>query len=157
MYLDGVYLTSPWASSFPIASVERTEVLKGPQGTLFGRNTTGGVIQFVSRSPDKEALEGSLGYGNYDTVTATLYQAAKLSDTLAENVSVDYRNQGHGYGTNTTRNEDAFFHNSFSIQTKWVWEPSDSTKFTALYWYDHEKSSGLNGAASAGASWAWMA
>ena len=72
-YVDGVYLYSTWSSSVPLSSIERVEVLKGPQGTLFGRNTTGGVIQVVTRDPlAKPALEASAGYGNYDTSSATL-------------------------------------------------------------------------------------
>src|SRR3546814_10514331 len=52
-YVDGVYISSPQANFFSFNNIERIEVLKGPQGTLFGRNATGGVIQVVTRDPSQ--------------------------------------------------------------------------------------------------------
>jgi iron complex outermembrane recepter protein len=67
LYLDGVYLARSSAASFEVADVERVEVLRGPQGTLFGRNTTGGAINFITKRPEKEAsAKIKLGIGNYD-------------------------------------------------------------------------------------------
>ena len=67
VYSDEVYLVSPAMLSFQLFDLERVEVLKGPQGTLYGRNTTAGAINFVSRGPGEE-LDGYLdvGYGNLD-------------------------------------------------------------------------------------------
>lgn len=67
IYLDGVYLARSAAASFEIADIERIEVLRGPQGTLFGRNTTGGAINYITSGPtDDASLRVKLGYGNYD-------------------------------------------------------------------------------------------
>ena len=67
VYLDGVYLARSSASSFNVADIERVEVLRGPQGTLFGRNTTGGAVNFITKSPSDEAsLRVKLGYGSYN-------------------------------------------------------------------------------------------
>ncbi|MBL0114462.1 MAG: TonB-dependent receptor plug domain-containing protein [Sphingomonadales bacterium] len=54
LYLDGVYLARSSTSSFEVADIERIEVLRGPQGTLFGRNTTGGAVNFITREPSEE-------------------------------------------------------------------------------------------------------
>jgi iron complex outermembrane recepter protein len=67
LYLDGVYLARSSAASFEVADIERVEVLRGPQGTLFGRNTTGGAINFITKEPSEDAsLKVRLGVGNYD-------------------------------------------------------------------------------------------
>lgn len=67
LYLDGIYIARSGASGMDMAEIERVEVLRGPQGTLFGRNTTGGAIAFVSRAPSDElGVRGEIGYGNFD-------------------------------------------------------------------------------------------
>jgi iron complex outermembrane receptor protein len=67
MYLDGVYLGNAIASLFDLAEIERIEVLKGPQGTLFGRNATGGAISIVTPDPKGQFdFRQDLTYGNYD-------------------------------------------------------------------------------------------
>jgi iron complex outermembrane receptor protein len=71
VYLDGVYIARTQGSSFTLADIDRVEVLKGPQGTLFGRNTTGGTINFVTSSPSgnfsgiAEAGLGNFGRNRY--------------------------------------------------------------------------------------------
>ena len=71
LYVDGIYIARSGASGLDVADVARVEVLRGPQGTLFGRNTTGGAISFISREPDKDfGLRGEVGYGNYNSWNA---------------------------------------------------------------------------------------
>ncbi|WP_232495381.1 TonB-dependent receptor [Novosphingobium kaempferiae] len=67
-YIDGIYLSRVNSNNFALFDIERIEVMRGPQGTLFGRNTTGGAINVVLKQPGKEmgaSVEGS--YGNYDS------------------------------------------------------------------------------------------
>ncbi len=67
VYVDGVYIARSSAVGMNVMDLERVEILRGPQGTLFGRNTTGGAISFVSRQPsDDFRLSAEAGYGNFD-------------------------------------------------------------------------------------------
>src|SRR3984957_7760566 len=67
IYVDNVYLVSPAMLTFGLFDIDRIEVLKGPQGDLYGCNTTAGAINFVSRKPSAATdLEMEAGYGNYE-------------------------------------------------------------------------------------------
>lgn len=83
VYLDGVYLARSSASSFQVADIERIEVLRGPQGTLFGRNTTGGAINFITKAPaDDASLKVKLGYGSYNQKQArVILNSGTLGDS----------------------------------------------------------------------------
>ena len=69
VYVDGVYLADLAQAINNFNNVERIEVLKGPQGTLFGRNATGGLVHIITREPGDELVaSGEVGYANYDTL-----------------------------------------------------------------------------------------
>ena len=80
LYVDDVYLNRPQAAVLDVYDVERIEVLRGPQGTLYGKNTTGGAISIVSRKPDLAdlAAAGSAMYGSYDQIVLNGYVSAPL-------------------------------------------------------------------------------
>lgn len=68
LYVDGIYIARSGATGLDVTDIERVEILRGPQGTLFGRNTTGGAISFISRKPSEEfGVKGEAGYGNYNS------------------------------------------------------------------------------------------
>lgn len=104
-YFDGVYVARSSGALFNFVDVERVEILRGAQGTLFGRNTTGGAVSVVSKKPT-DKLEGSLRfrYGNFDTYEATgVVNIPLKGDELALRL-VGQHIQNDGFGTNTTFN-----------------------------------------------------
>jgi iron complex outermembrane receptor protein len=80
IYVDGVYLSRIQGALLNLFDVERIEVLRGPQGTLYGKNTTGGAISIVSRKPDLDTLKaaGSALYGSYNQIVLNGYLSAPL-------------------------------------------------------------------------------
>jgi outer membrane receptor protein involved in Fe transport len=87
VYIDDVYLASRTAHGMGLYDLDRIEVLRGPQGTLFGRNTTGGAINFITRQPTLSGTNGyaQAGYGNYDTWSA---QAALETTVVDDQVGL---------------------------------------------------------------------
>lgn len=105
--IDGVFLGKASGSLTQLIDVERIEVLRGPQGTLFGRNSIGGVINISRQKPTQE-LDGKvrLSYGNYDTIKFDGYTSFGLSDNFAVKLNYSNHNQGEGYFDNTFTNTD---------------------------------------------------
>jgi iron complex outermembrane receptor protein len=91
-YVDGIYFPFAQGLSQDFGAVERVEVLKGPQGTLFGRNAVGGAINVLTRNPDFSEVKTSVqaGYGNRNALDARAYTNIPLSDSLALNLSAFY-------------------------------------------------------------------
>ena len=99
VYLDDIYSPTGDASIFELHNISGIDVLKGPQGTLFGRNATGGVIQVHTKDPqfDPSAdFEG--GYGNYSTLTGNAYVTGKVIEEVASNLAVYITDQQNGWG-----------------------------------------------------------
>ena len=102
IYLDDVYLNRPQAAVLDIYDVERIEVLRGPQGTLYGRNTIGGAVKYVTKMlPQEFSLKARATYGTYDQAEGVLTVSAPLSDMLRVGGSVARLSRG-GFGDNLT-------------------------------------------------------
>lgn len=100
MYVDGVYIPRVQSSIFEMLDVERVEVLRGPQGTLYGRNSTGGAMKFITKSPEEEfSAEATVGGGNYRLFRATAVVNAPITDRLFFRASV-LRVRDDGYTLN---------------------------------------------------------
>ncbi len=123
-YVDGVYLASSISAMLDLRGIDRIEVLNGPQGTLFGRNATGGVIQIITRDPTSDASgEFMLHAGTDEHIRGDMYLTGG-NDRLAGNVALSLSHTG-GYGTNlyTGRNDQGEIDHSFVGRTKWIWRP----------------------------------
>jgi iron complex outermembrane recepter protein len=140
LYTDGFYSPNPLMADFDLLNVEGVQVLKGPQGTLFGRNATGGAILVTTKEPSGTAgaaLDAS--YGSYNTQRYALYATSGAtggaSDTLAFDVAGLYRS-GDGYLDNiiTGSDTDGAYENK-SIRLGARWEVTD--KASVLLRYTH--------------------
>ena len=108
IYLDDVYLNRPQAAVLDIYDVQRIEVLRGPQGTLYGRNTIGGAVKYVTKPlSDEPYLKVRATYGTYDQADAVVTASAPISDLVRVGGSVARLSRG-GVGKNLTTGEDNY-------------------------------------------------
>ena len=131
LYIDGVYLPQQREGLRDLFDAEQIAVLKGPQGTLFGRNATAGIIQITTRGPSFTP-EGvlSLGIDHYRTLKASAYVSGGLGDTLAASLSASYSKQGDGWGKSLTTGRDVYkLDHSLSLRGKLLFQPSEDTSF----------------------------
>jgi iron complex outermembrane receptor protein len=101
-YQDQVYMSNSTATGFPLFDLERVEVLRGPQGTLWGKNTTGGAIDVESRKPSLSQIQEGyvkLNYGTYNDAIAEGAYGAKLADNLAARAAFHYEHQDGRFNT----------------------------------------------------------
>lgn len=106
-YIDDFYLASAYESTTDLADVERIEVLKGPQGTLFGRNATGGAIKIITRTPQftpEAQFTASYGF-DFKEIKLSGFVTGPISDSVAASVAVNYGgNEGYVYNIQSRRN-----------------------------------------------------
>ena len=127
-YVDGIYIGNG-SSVLNFSNIERVEVLKGPQGTLFGRNATGGLVQVVTKDPSSYLSgDASVEYGSYDTFRSTAYISGPLSQGVSADIGGYFTTQGEGYGKNLTTGADTYrTKRDYGIRSKWLFELGAAT------------------------------
>ena len=147
-HLDGIYVASPYSLQTDFLDLERVEVLRGPQGTLFGQNSTGGAINVVTKAPTTDETYGSadLTLGDHGLFKIRAGVNRPLSDNLAMRASF-ISNIRDGFTENLTNGQDLDDADSFSARGRLKNEPSDNFRadFTAQI-FDEDR----NGAAQKG-------
>jgi iron complex outermembrane recepter protein len=125
VYLDGAYISFPGASGIGLFDVARVEILSGPQGTLFGRNATGGLIQIVSEKPSqKTSGYAQAEYGSYNQAHLEAALGGAISNTLSGRVSLYYNRQDSWI--HNTLGQGAGGDNTFSGRGQLLWQPSSN-------------------------------
>ena len=142
IFIDGVYSGRSGSSLIFFNDVARVEVLKGPQGTLFGRNTSGGAISIVTNKPtDERTLSGTFQIGNYRKVRADATVNIPLTDTLYLRLN-GVSNYRQGYLTDALTGRKREGENNKSGRAALRWAPTDQTDFILAYDHDNTHKDG---------------
>lgn len=120
--------------------LDRIEVLRGPQGTLFGRNATSGVVNFVTAKPDMNGFAGSVDgeYGNFNAIKLKAMMNAPLSDTLAVRLAGFYLKRD-GYTKNIYDDSRVDGRGMYALRGSLRWEPTPDTTIDLMGYYFREK------------------
>jgi iron complex outermembrane receptor protein len=137
MYVDGVYQPALSGAVFALNDVDRIEVLKGPQGTLFGRNAAGGVVQIITRTPQQTPeADLSATYANYKTITGNAYFTGGLAPNVAADLSLYSTDQSSGWGHNLATGADNYLTRETAARSKVLFDLDQRTQFTFIASYD---------------------
>jgi iron complex outermembrane receptor protein len=146
LYLDGVYIARTGGAIFDLVDLDRIEVLRGPQGTLFGRNTTGGALQLVSRKPSEAfGVEAKAGYARYDDwYTRMRLDTGSLGSSRVKATVAYLHRERDGYFDNTLAPDDRD-PGAIDSDAVWVGVHGDfSDRFTATYTFDYNDRDGVS-------------
>ncbi|MEH6588461.1 MAG: TonB-dependent receptor [Halioglobus sp.] len=125
VFVDGVFLGRSGLGMSDLTDIERIEVLQGPQGTLYGKNSNAGAISVISKRPNLEEFEGYVeaSVGDYDMGNLTLSASGPLSDTVAYRLSGNiHQRDGYFENSGAVDGNDA---DDWNLQGKLLWEPND--------------------------------
>ena len=129
-YVDGVYYARPAAATFDFIDIEQIEVLRGPQGTLFGKNTTAGAFNITTRKASfTPGLDFEVSYGNYGYIQAKSSITGPLSKNLAARVSFS-GTQRNGTIENVNTGKFTNEINNLGVRAQLLYEPSDNITIT---------------------------
>jgi iron complex outermembrane recepter protein len=130
-YYDEVYKGNFALLGVAMYDLERVEVLRGPQGTLYGKNTTGGAVNLISRTPQLGETEGyvNLGYGNYNRIDANGAVSVPLGETLAARVAFTFARADGWFKNQLPGKPDLASVREYGIRGSLLFEPTDGVRF----------------------------
>ena len=133
-YVDEVAYPFPFMNSGPVFDIERIEVLKGPQGTLFGRNTTAGLINMVTNKPSDEfEAQVSADVGNYDTWNLEGMVNLPLSDKAQARFAIRSENSDEGWQESISRGEDRGTKDKLGFRAALALQPTENLDIDVSY------------------------
>lgn len=136
--LDDVVLENVTLKSFPVFDIERVEILRGPQGTLFGRNTPAGAVKVTSIKPSHDfSANGSLSYGSYDTISVGgAIGGSLVQDKIAVRIAAQLQHRADWIDNGFTGVENALGgYNDFAVRGQLLFTPSERSSILAAVNY----------------------
>jgi outer membrane receptor protein involved in Fe transport len=132
VFIDGVYRSRSASAIGDLPNLQRVEVLRGPQSTLFGKNASAGVISIVTRPPRFDwGGNAELSYGNYNAVVGKADVTGPLSEKVAFSLAGGF-NVRDGYAKNLATGTDSNERNRYFLRGQLLWEPSETISFRLI-------------------------
>jgi len=135
-HMDGIFIASPFSLQTDFIDVERIEVLRGPQGTLFGQNSTGGAINVISKKPSTEEYtsKADLTLGTYGLTKYRVTNNVPVSDSVATRFSFS-STERDGFSENVYTGQDLDDANNVSVRSDWLIDLDDSSSLRVFGQY----------------------
>lgn len=142
VFVDDVYIARGAGQAFEFLDIERIEVLRGPQGTLYGKNVVGGLVNVISARP-KQTMKaaGEVSYGNYNALDMRGYVTGPVSDTLSASFSGVHRSRD-GFARNIRLNRDLEDLNMVAVRAQLLWQPTSNLDFLVSADYNNHEDNG---------------
>lgn len=141
VYVDDVYLSRIRGNQLDLLDPERIEVLRGPQGTLYGKNTIGGALKFVTRKPGQEfRATGSIAIGTFDQIDLKGAASGPISGTLAAGFAV-MRSKRDGYVEDRVDDREYNDKDSLGGRAALAWTPTSKVRVDLTADYSHDDAS----------------
>jgi len=145
IYVDDVYLARPQGALLDVYDVERIEVLRGPQGTLYGRNAVGGAVKYVTRElSDEPFVKARLSAGSYNQLEGVVSASYPVSDSVRIGGAVA-RLKRDGYGENVTTGEDNYNKDLYAARASLLLMPMEGLKISISGDYTKDNSNPVFG------------
>ncbi len=142
LYVDHVPYFEKASYQFDFFDVERIEILKGPQGTLYGRNAMGGIINIVTRSPlEYQGTRLGINAGTYGVIGGSASHYNMAGDNFGYSLSLNF-NHREGYYTNTFLNDEVDQANAVGFRSKLAWKISETTTIEHIAAFENSREGG---------------